>query len=257
MTLLLQIVNSGWLMLGVLLMTMLITIGVVHGISAGQHKQDQLPPPQPDPIAWLFAPDADPAAVARLQKELARPLAELVREAERKVIAESSPLEGDPAKAEVKDCTVSDRRLFAPPEEVVSLIGGGSTYIEVTALGDRERSYIEVPGGTNWTHYSGHVTHHYGGGGGGSCTLNLPSVTTPPRPVRPEPAVLRDLRDRRLFTWEAAKRLADAAGDEGRSFTDDEAGQWDMLMNQLDVLDGRIKGCLSVLAEHDRRWGRD
>jgi hypothetical protein len=244
-------------MLAALLAWMVITIPIVHGIvAAGHREQDQLPPPQPDPIAWLFAPDADPAAVARLQEELARPLADVVGEAERKAIAAHSPLKGiDHAvdKAQVVDCTRSDPRLFAPPEEVVSLIGGGSTYVEVTAIGDRERSYIEVPGETNWTHYSGHDAG--GGGGGSSYSFNIPSVAAPPRPVRPEPEVLCRLRERRVKVHSQLRDLVTVAELEDRPFTDEEVGTWDRLNEELYVLDGRIKGCLSVLAAHERRWG--
>jgi hypothetical protein len=219
-----------WSQMGVVLTLFFYTLSIAFMLQGHRRRMREIwppppaaevtlaPEPEPDPdIAWLFAPDADPAAVARLQEKLKRPLAELVAEAERKAIATHSPLKGDPAEAEVKDCTVSDRRLFAPPEEVVSLIGGGSTYIDVTAFGDRERRYIR-------TNESGHV-----------CQRHVPA---------PEPEVLRKLRERRMQVFEQLKRVAEAANLTNRAFTDEEMGQWDCLNEETGVLDRRIKEVL-------------
>lgn len=192
----------------------------------------EVPPvPELDPdIAWAFREDADPAAVARLQKELARPLADMVREAERKAIAMFSPLEGDPAKAGVKDCTISDRRLFAPPEEVVSLIGGGSTYIPLR--------------GQSRTNESGHVNvTHWAGGAGGSGSFGGGGGTSPP----PEPEALCRLRERRLQAHQQLWLLADAASREGRPFTDAEVDAYGWLSEEMRFMDERIKGFLAVI----------
>lgn len=52
------------------------------------------------------------------------------------------------------------------------------------------------------------------------------------------------LRDRRLNVWEQAKGIAQRAVDENRSLSAEEQGQWDVLNEELDKLDVRIKSAL-------------
>lgn len=54
------------------------------------------------------------------------------------------------------------------------------------------------------------------------------------------------LRDRRLNVWEQAKGLADKAAEENRAFSAEEQGSWDVLNEELDKLDTRIKSALEA-----------
>jgi hypothetical protein len=83
--------------------------------------------------------------VAAAEREVFRPLADMIAEAERKAIAMHSPLPGDPHQAQVVANSVK-------VTEVISLVGGGVIHvqaeataghaIEVTAIGDREPIYL-------------------------------------------------------------------------------------------------------------------
>lgn len=58
--------------------------------------------------------------------------------------------------------------------------------------------------------------------------------------------VAKRLRDRRLNVWEEAKKLAEDAAEENRSFSAEEQGKWDALNEELDKLDARIKSVLDT-----------
>lgn len=58
--------------------------------------------------------------------------------------------------------------------------------------------------------------------------------------------VTKRLRDRRLNVWEQAKGLADLAATENRAFTAEEQGQWEVMNEELDNLDRRIKSALDA-----------
>jgi HK97 family phage major capsid protein len=58
--------------------------------------------------------------------------------------------------------------------------------------------------------------------------------------------VTKRLRDRRLNVWEECKALADTAATENRSFSAEEQGKWDVLNEEMDTLDKRIKSALDA-----------
>lgn len=205
------------------------------------------PPLDPD-IAWALADDPDPAAVARLSEVLARPLADLIAEGERKAIAMRYPLKGNPAEATVV--------LPPAPEPVISVgPGEGVCYVETTAIGDRERSFL--PAGSTYTHFTGGSVPVSGGGGGGSNSINTyiapQGVVTANEDAwratsgKREPEVLARLREQRLHYWTRAHHLANHACVANRAFTDPEGWEWQQLMEQVESLDRRIMAILIVL----------
>lgn len=58
--------------------------------------------------------------------------------------------------------------------------------------------------------------------------------------------VTKRLRDRRLSVWEECKSLADTAATENRAFSAEEQGKWDVLNEEMDTLDKRIKAALDA-----------
>ncbi len=71
--------------------------------------------------------------------------------------------------------------------------------------------------------------------------------------------VTKRLRDRRLNVWEQCKTLADRAATENRSFSAEEQGSWDVLNEEMDTLDTRIKAALDAeqrSAEADAAFNR-
>jgi HK97 family phage major capsid protein len=54
------------------------------------------------------------------------------------------------------------------------------------------------------------------------------------------------LRDRRQNVWNEAKALTDLASDENRNFSAEEQGKWDVLNEEMDKLDARIKEALDT-----------
>lgn len=71
--------------------------------------------------------------------------------------------------------------------------------------------------------------------------------------------VTKRLRDRRLNVWEQCKALADLAATENRAFTAEEQGKWDVLNEEMDNLDTRIKSALDAeqrSAEADSAFNR-
>ncbi len=58
--------------------------------------------------------------------------------------------------------------------------------------------------------------------------------------------VTKRLRDRRLNVWEQCKSLADTAATENRAFTAEEQGSWEVLNEEMDNLDKRIKAALDA-----------
>src|SRR5712691_4491185 len=71
--------------------------------------------------------------------------------------------------------------------------------------------------------------------------------------------VTKRLRDRRLNVWEQCKSLADTAATENRSFTAEEQGSWEVLNEEMDNLDKRIKAALDAeqrSAEADQAFNR-
>jgi HK97 family phage major capsid protein len=58
--------------------------------------------------------------------------------------------------------------------------------------------------------------------------------------------VTKRLRDRRLNVWNECKGLADQAATENRQFSPDEQGRWDVLNEEMDTLDKRIKSALDA-----------
>jgi hypothetical protein len=188
-------------------------------------------PPLPDPdIAWALADDPDPAAVARLQKELARPLAELITEGERKAIAMAHPLKGNPSEARVVDppltreqAEVLRKRLLESTRPALVLPQDG-----IYAFG--------------------------GGGGGFSATYTVPAgAVTVNKDAwragggRHEPEVLGVLREQRCRVYQAAQQLANAACAADRPFNDAETREWGTLMGKLEVIDRRIAAILEIV----------
>lgn len=62
------------------------------------------------------------------------------------------------------------------------------------------------------------------------------------------PGMVETLRGRRGNVWEQMKGLADKASEENRSFSAEEQGQWDVMSEELDKLDARIKSALDTEA---------
>lgn len=58
--------------------------------------------------------------------------------------------------------------------------------------------------------------------------------------------ITKRLRDRRLNVWEQAKGIAERAVDENRALSAEEQGQWDVLNEELDKLDQRIKSAIDT-----------
>jgi len=58
--------------------------------------------------------------------------------------------------------------------------------------------------------------------------------------------VTKRLRDRRLNVWEECKALADAAASENRAFSAEEQGKWEVMNEEMDTLDKRIKSALDA-----------
>ncbi|MEV7394339.1 phage major capsid protein [Streptomyces sp. NPDC091215] len=58
--------------------------------------------------------------------------------------------------------------------------------------------------------------------------------------------MVETLRGRRNNVWEQMKGLADKASEENRAFSAEEQGQWDVMSEELDKLDTRIKSALDT-----------
>ena len=58
--------------------------------------------------------------------------------------------------------------------------------------------------------------------------------------------VAKRLRDRRLNVWNDAKKIAEDAAQENRSFTPDEQGRWEAMQEEMSTLDTRIKAVLDT-----------
>jgi len=58
--------------------------------------------------------------------------------------------------------------------------------------------------------------------------------------------MLNKLDARRKNVWEQMKGLADTAADENRSFTAEEQGSWDVMNEELDKLDARMKSAMET-----------
>ncbi len=58
--------------------------------------------------------------------------------------------------------------------------------------------------------------------------------------------VTKRLRDRRLNVWEECKALADNAANENRAFSAEEQGKWEVMNEEMDNLDKRIKSALDA-----------
>lgn len=58
--------------------------------------------------------------------------------------------------------------------------------------------------------------------------------------------VTKRLRDRRLNVWNECKALADVAAQENRAFTAEEQGKWEVMNEEMDTLDTRIKSALEA-----------
>jgi HK97 family phage major capsid protein len=58
--------------------------------------------------------------------------------------------------------------------------------------------------------------------------------------------VAKRLRDRRLNVWNEAKKIAEDAAGENRSFTPEEQGRWDAMQEEMQTLDVRIGAVLDT-----------
>ena len=54
--------------------------------------------------------------------------------------------------------------------------------------------------------------------------------------------VTKRLRDRRLQTWEEAKKIATDAANEQRAMTPEEQGRWDVMQEEMEKLTKKLKG---------------
>lgn len=60
--------------------------------------------------------------------------------------------------------------------------------------------------------------------------------------------MVKTLRERRANVWEQAKAIADAASEANRNFSAEEQGKWDVLNEEINQLDQRIKSALDTEA---------
>ncbi|MFB7596894.1 phage major capsid protein [Streptomyces sp. NPDC056160] len=58
--------------------------------------------------------------------------------------------------------------------------------------------------------------------------------------------MVKKLRERRAQVWEQMKGIADRSTEENRNLTAEEQGQWDVMSEELDKLDERIKAALDT-----------
>ena len=58
--------------------------------------------------------------------------------------------------------------------------------------------------------------------------------------------MVKKLRERRANVWEQAKKIADTASEANRNFSAEEQGQWDVLNEEINQLDVRIKSALDT-----------
>jgi HK97 family phage major capsid protein len=58
--------------------------------------------------------------------------------------------------------------------------------------------------------------------------------------------MVKKLRERRAQVWEQMKAIADRSTEENRNLTAEEQGQWDVMNEELDKLDQRIKSALDT-----------
>jgi HK97 family phage major capsid protein len=58
--------------------------------------------------------------------------------------------------------------------------------------------------------------------------------------------MVKGLRERRASVWEQAKKIADTASEANRNFSAEEQGQWDVLNEEINQLDVRIKSALDT-----------
>lgn len=58
--------------------------------------------------------------------------------------------------------------------------------------------------------------------------------------------MVQRLRERRAQVWEQMKGIADRSTEENRNLTAEEQGQWDVMSEELDKLDARIKSALDT-----------
>jgi hypothetical protein len=58
--------------------------------------------------------------------------------------------------------------------------------------------------------------------------------------------MVKTLRERRAKVWEQAKEVADAAAEANRNFSAEEQGKWDVLNEEINQLDARIKSALDT-----------
>jgi HK97 family phage major capsid protein len=58
--------------------------------------------------------------------------------------------------------------------------------------------------------------------------------------------MVKKLRERRANVWEQAKEIADAAAEANRNFSAEEQGKWDVLNEEINQLDTRIKSALDT-----------
>ncbi|MGW0993525.1 phage major capsid protein [Streptomyces sp. NPDC002523] len=58
--------------------------------------------------------------------------------------------------------------------------------------------------------------------------------------------MVKKLRERRAQVWEQMKAIADRSTEENRNLTAEEQGQWDVMNEELDKLDQRIKAALDT-----------
>jgi hypothetical protein len=228
----------------------------LHRNHLGPHESEWKQDGLTAAIGW-GSPYTGQPAVARLEKELSVPLAELIAEAERKAIAMHSPLALHPPQ---------DARLFIPivanppmTIEVVSVVGGGVSRFpaEITAgqplSGRGGFTPMLTPTDTDSTPYStqladlspasppvpvGHYTidnnSHFS-----SCHPGQPCQHYVPGMARLE----ADLLARSRWLREELKSIMDTAEAYGRVLSNGEHMFCDRLIAELDDTDRRLAAC--------------
>lgn len=181
-------------------------------------------------VSWDEPPDAHLSVPVRNGKEVRDlpddhrvPIAEVVRWAERRAIAQTCPLDGDPHRAVVVPLpqpgthrTGSGGWVGEPPFSGVPLSGGGGPpegWIDVTAFGDGGRVYIPGP----------------------SPIASPPRLQYPAARPADLAAVERSVREREAQLMAAAEALLAR-----RRLTNAETGLLHDLIRGLEVLDAQL-----------------
>ena len=193
--------------------------------------------------------------VAGTERELKRPLADIIAEAERKAIAGHSPLAGDARQVEL--FTPPVRHPFDPcylpncPEarsqhEHVEVLGAGQYIVPL-----QPKANLGRRGGKNASPDPFMPSDSLSGGNAIEVTAfgdREPQFLYGNEIISETELKLRDMRQE---AWAEAKHLVTRAEVRGGTFTIREQHRWDQLNEQLDVIDRRLEAIQICRRNHD------